>query len=43
MKLLLDTHILLGWLANDPALKPQVRQLIAGPIAAYGSMTLFVH
>ncbi len=31
MKLLLDTHILLWWLANDSALKPQVRQLIADP------------
>ena len=31
MKLLLDTHILLWWLANDPALKPRARQLIADP------------
>ena len=31
MKLLLDTHILLWWLADDPALKPQARELIADP------------
>jgi len=31
MKLLLDTHILLWWLANDPALPPLGRQLIADP------------
>ena len=31
MKLLLDTHILLWWLGNNPALKPQARELIADP------------
>jgi PIN domain nuclease of toxin-antitoxin system len=29
MRLLLDTHVLLWWLADDPALARQARQLIA--------------
>ncbi len=29
MRLLLDTHVLLWWLADDPALSEQARQLIA--------------
>ena len=29
MRLLLDTHVLLWWLADDPALSKQARQLIA--------------
>jgi PIN domain nuclease of toxin-antitoxin system len=29
MKLLLDTHVLLWWLADDPALSIQARRLIA--------------
>ena len=31
MKYLLDTHILLWWLGNNPSLKPQARELIANP------------
>ncbi len=29
MRLLLDTHVLLWWLANDPSLKPAARSAIA--------------
>jgi len=29
MRLLLDTHVLLWWLADDPALSPDVRKQIA--------------
>ena len=31
MKLLLDTHVLLWWLADDPALSPVRRSAIADP------------
>jgi PIN domain nuclease of toxin-antitoxin system len=31
VKLLLDTHLLLWWLANDPALSAAARELIADP------------
>ena len=31
MRLLLDTHILLWWLADDPALSKRARSLIANP------------
>ena len=31
MRLLLDTHALLWWLADDPRLGPQARALIADP------------
>ena len=31
MKLLLDTHVLLWWLSDDPRLGSQVRELIADP------------
>lgn len=31
MKLLLDTHILLWWLADDGRLKPRARELIENP------------
>lgn len=31
MKLLLDTHVLLWWLANDPSLASQARSLISNP------------
>ncbi|WP_348674355.1 type II toxin-antitoxin system VapC family toxin [uncultured Abyssibacter sp.] len=31
MTYLLDTHTLLWWLADDPALPPEVRALIANP------------
>lgn len=31
MKLLLDTHALLWWLADDARLSPQARELIADP------------
>lgn len=31
MRLLLDTHVLLWWLANDPALPRAVREAIAQP------------
>lgn len=31
MRLLLDTHVLLWWLANDLELKPNARSLIAAP------------
>ena len=32
MRLLLDTHVLLWWLADDPALSPPARSLIADPL-----------
>lgn len=32
MSLLLDTHILLWWLADDPVLKPSARALVADPV-----------
>ncbi|OAN48063.1 twitching motility protein PilT [Paramagnetospirillum marisnigri] len=31
MRLLLDTHVLLWWLADDPALPPIIRAAIADP------------
>ncbi len=31
MKLLLDTHIILWWMADDPRLKKDVRDLISSP------------
>ena len=31
MRLLLDTHLLLWWMSNDPALSKQARELIADP------------
>ena len=31
MKLLLDTHILLWWLSDNPRLKPKIRSAIASP------------
>lgn len=31
MKLLLDTHVLLWWLADDPRLGTQARELVAEP------------
>jgi PIN domain nuclease of toxin-antitoxin system len=31
MRYLLDTHLLLWWLANSPALPPEARALIADP------------
>jgi PIN domain nuclease of toxin-antitoxin system len=31
VRLLLDTHILLWWLADDPALSPRARTLISDP------------
>ena len=34
MKLLLDTHILLWWLADSPSLPDQARQWIADPTSA---------
>ncbi len=31
MRLLLDTHVFLWWLADDPALRPAAREAIADP------------
>ena len=31
MTLLLDTHVLLWWLADDPRLTPTMREAIANP------------
>jgi PIN domain nuclease of toxin-antitoxin system len=31
MRLLLDTHVLLWWLADDPALPPRLREVLADP------------
>ncbi|MGH2734613.1 MAG: hypothetical protein ACRDKZ_03450 [Actinomycetota bacterium] len=31
MRLLLDTHVLLWWLANDPSLKEDIGSAIADP------------
>jgi PIN domain nuclease of toxin-antitoxin system len=31
MRILLDTHVLLWWLADDPRLSPRARALIADP------------
>lgn len=31
MRLLIDTHVLLWWLADDPALPPSARKYLAGP------------
>lgn len=33
MRLLLDTHVLIWWLQDDPRLRPRARSLIAGPDA----------
>jgi len=32
MELLLDTHVVLWWLADDPRLTPKARSLIADPV-----------
>jgi PIN domain nuclease of toxin-antitoxin system len=37
MRLLLDTHVLLWWLADDPALARQARQLIANEPEVFAS------
>jgi PIN domain nuclease of toxin-antitoxin system len=37
MRLLLDTHVLLWWLADDPALSKQARQLIANEPEVFAS------
>jgi PIN domain nuclease of toxin-antitoxin system len=37
MRLLLDTHVLLWWLADDPALSKQARRLIANEPEVFAS------
>jgi PIN domain nuclease of toxin-antitoxin system len=37
MRLLLDTHVLLWWLADDPALAKQARRLIANEPEVFAS------
>jgi PIN domain nuclease of toxin-antitoxin system len=37
MRLLLDTHVLLWWLADDPALSRQARRLIANEPEVFAS------
>ena len=42
MGFLLDTHVLLWWLANDPKLSADVREIIRNPVKSIRLLTFTI-